>query len=299
MDIIIGFLIAVLVLLLAGRMVWRRWRGRKPSCDACTAGLHQSNYHLTAADGCGNCCPDATAAIPRWRTDRKPEIAIALTVLLIVLLGLAVFLVQRQRRRQTYVGLELEPRPTTELLSMQETAGRILGQYLKREYPDRHIVILQAPEAVRTVTDDLMLDALRNALPPTANLKIDEFALDDPTAPRVAGLWLSARAFDDALARHRQAEVVVSLAGLPEQVRRISFWRDPERPRLVLANAPVFLLRKLLAAEMIDAVLVRRPWQAGTPLNPAPENPDNWLLITSRNVDEIADAYKGVFSPTE
>jgi hypothetical protein len=89
--------------------------------------------------------------------------------------------------------------------------------------------------------------------------------------------------------------VISSLVGLPQHALEMTFWQSVDRPDIVLANAAIFLYKRLIVIGAIDAALVRRPWVNGEPEITEVTDERNWLLITSANVEEISRKYRNLF----
>lgn len=228
------------------------------------------------------------ARIPRW--------FVPTMLVLLALATLAILLVIRRVRHVPEPLPEPRTRPFHERMTMYRAAGDVLGRYLAEVHGGRRILTLMPPPSRRDDEDAVVLEGIQEALADHADgVALTVAALeDDPDAP--AGMWLKPEAFDAGVAAHPAAEVVVSIAGMPLRPERMQFWRWPQRPELVLFHVSPLQLEGLISSGLIDAILVRRPGTRGEPVHRSPDDPRNWLLITSRNLDDVMVQYPSLFA---
>lgn len=186
-------------------------------------------------------------------------------------------------------------RPPQDILTMHKTGGQLVGKQLVDRYPGKSALLLLPPEQVTTPTDEALIHGITRVAADKLAIQPARMTIPEETTVTAGGLWLTAEAFDQAINRHPDADVVVSIAGLPVNAAKLTFWHKPDRPDLILLNTPVFDLQRMIATGAVDAVLVRRPWLPGDPQDQTPVDPHHWLLITSTNVADIARRYKGIF----
>ncbi len=198
--------------------------------------------------------------------------------------------------------LDIPQRPKSEFLTMQKTAGRIMGGFANRRFPEQNarIVILLPPDEVRDKTDSATLEGLLNSLSDRHEIIKETVPLPDqkeiiPTA----NLWFKPEGFDRAVSSHGDADLIISICGLPLRPNSLKFWHWSQAPPLALLNAQVYRLRKMFAKDFIVSALVRKPLPVSAEDLPSPDSEKNWLLITDRNVNEINKQYENMFKNDE
>ena len=302
--IVIAIFAAALVYLIV--IAWRRFKGGG-RCTACCSSCSPvcTNMRLSSQkkDRDATSAPGTPhKADRRARSSRKTQNPnwpfrlglAALLVLVAVAMGIWHYIASRAGSAPERVPLQPSLVSEQYRQTMHRQAAIILSRYLAAHYTGRHALVIMPPESVATAEDRVIISVLQDRLQEKMELSVAKPAAQKEAAP---GLWLTAAALDTAVRNHPEADVVVSIAGLPVNERELTFWREEPRPDLVLFNTSVLLLRKMIAAGAVDAVLVRRPWREGTPLDLPPEDERHWLLITSENVDNISKQYPTLFFP--
>jgi len=192
------------------------------------------------------------------------------------------------RGRLTPDPLRPEIADSAEVRARLVRGGRLIGSYLAEGHQGGRIGVIISPESERGAGEEAMLRALLQAAAPcdTRTVELDRDRDGD-------GVWYSARLFDEALGDCSDCSVIVSLAGLPEVLADLRFWWGDAPPPLIVANAQVLLLRRLIQEGRVEAVLVRRPWHPGEAV---PGEKDEWLLVTTANIAEIVKQYPSLFA---
>ena len=113
--------------------------------------------------------------------------------------------------------------------------------------------------------------------------------------------WLSASEFDRMIALHPDAELVVSMVGLPKDLPGIKFWQNPDAPKLILIRGGLKYLQKAFEYKVILAAIVFSPGcsfkeaspQTGKKASEAIK--DHFLFVTPDNIGEIKEAFPNKF----
>lgn len=210
--------------------------------------------------------------------------------------------------------------PCTTLVPRENAYTRIgferLGDHLGRRYPKSKAVLvtnIMYPSADPEARDNLFIAALKKGmagrvdLVATKNFGLPPVTINQPSAPQAVMMMpemlITAKDWDTLLIEHPDADLFISLAGLPMDVEKMHLWqmKDGARPKLALVNAQqLSMLYTPIAKGLITVVLHPNPSVPFDPNRPVPDDPkvafnDRWLLITPSNVTTIAKANKGLF----
>lgn len=197
-----------------------------------------------------------------------------------------------------------------------------LGDYLGRTYPKSKAVLVtnvMYPSDDPKSRDNMTIAALKKGIgerltivhtknfgpPPATGAKSAAGGSSSlpPPMMMMPEMMITAKDWDDLLKEYPDADMFITLAGLPMDVDKMKLWslKDGERPKLVLVNAQqLSMLYQPIAKGMINVVLHPNPSAPYDPKKPIPTDPkaafdDRWLLITPANVAQIARANKGLF----
>lgn len=224
---------------------------------------------------------------------------------------------------------------TAKLVERENQYTRIgferLGTYLGTNYPKAKAVLvtnIMYPNGDPNVKDPnsrdtMMLDALKKGIGDRLDIiHTKNFGPKDmPGAPGAKGdvsggaampppmmmmpeMMITAKDWDDMLKEFKDADMFITLAGLPMDVEKMKLWnmKEADRPKVVLVNAQqLSMLYKLIEKGYIQVVLHPNPAAPYDPKKLIPEDPkeafnDRWLLITPENVKETATKNKGLFN---
>lgn len=206
----------------------------------------------------------------------------------------------------------------------RELALKVLGEYLAQHHAGAQVVVLQNPFAARSgqpaevyAFEEAALRGLKRGwgermrLVGVVSPELDPAAARDPSAVpmpadtttplsflTVPGSW------DRCLRSHPEVEVVVSLIGLPVDLREQSVWTQP-KPVLALLLPDLrpigdaASVRAALGSGKLAAMVLNRP--GAPPESAAPAADDRaeferrFLLVTSGNWEAVAALYPGLF----
>lgn len=192
-----------------------------------------------------------------------------------------------------------------------DNASKRLGRYLAEKYPDARIVIIKPYDLINKkevrdgmisgITEELegkmtVVNVVDPPLPQLVRTEYEKRMARNGEEANVPDLndWFTAAMFDEVLATHAvDCDIVVSLAGLPEDSRNLKFWQRPDRPKLALGFSMTRVpFRRFVSGDIVAAVSYRLK----TPL-PAdlPETDDEvvkefnyrYYLITPDNAAKI------------
>lgn len=206
----------------------------------------------------------------------------------------------------------------------RETALRVLGEHLAREFAGRKALIVSNPyvEGGRGDADvrrfELAgIDGLKRgwgdriqllrvvypALRPEAVANPESIPVD-PESQTPLSFLQTEPAWDDLQRAHPDADVWVSLIGVPVNLRRLEVWQRP-KPALALLLPDVRMLgghdgvMDAFQSGKLAAMVVARP---GSPPEAAQPEPDyraeferRFLLVTAENVARVLELYPALF----
>lgn len=114
----------------------------------------------------------------------------------------------------------------------------------------------------------------------------------------------TAGAFDEIVFDNPEANLILSLVGLPVNWKQMLFWvmEDSKRPKLVITNGQVFDLYDPIIQGYINAVVHHKPAseynsQDDVPYDVTEAFEKRYLLIDADNIAEIASENEGMFAP--
>ncbi len=196
------------------------------------------------------------------------------------------------------------PRPVVwewqDIMSLQETGGRVLGEYVRERHPEGEVVVLVPPEPAAQEVDMATLQGVLAGLRDGESGQVilqEAPGLQENDIPGMY-LWFDAESFDTATEPHAEAAAVVSIMGLPDNPEDMQFWRRLQRPELMLINAEIFRLGRIIRQGMIEAVAVRDPAHDRFELSPESVDMEKlWMLITEDNLGEVKEKHPNLFIP--
>ena len=109
-------------------------------------------------------------------------------------------------------------------------------------------------------------------------------------------------AFDQIIAEHPDASVLISLIGLPANPFSCAFWQPNGGPPLALLLPDLWMIgdrgaiRRAFHSGRILAAVVRRP-REWVPETGADAFDEHYLLVTAENIDEVVDHLPAVNMP--
>ena len=194
-------------------------------------------------------------------------------------------------------------------MKYQRIAHKFLGKFLANKHSGAKILVIKfavaGSENSQKIDQDktaALEEGMAGKLKITATEEIGggEGAMGMPM-PMEARFLFTAEKFDEIVDDHPNCTLVLSLAGLPNDLQQMKFWEkdDDERPALVLVNPSIYELKKAIEADIINAVLINKP-VAYDPKAEVPEDEKEafdkrFILIYQKNVKKIAEEYPRLF----
>lgn len=182
--------------------------------------------------------------------------------------------------------------PHEETIAMYRAAGRVIGDFLKKNYNSQPVTVLLPPKQHMQDIDYATLQGMKEATGNENALQLYSLTNDNNDSNR--GWYIpSVDVFATALRENRDQAVIIALAGTPRKISKIDFSMLKQGPDLILMNTSLHNLKGLIAKGYIDAVLIRYPGNLYGEFNPS--NPDNWLFLTPDNVHTADSLFPSLF----
>ena len=176
---------------------------------------------------------------------------------------------------------------------MYYTAGQVLGSFVKEHYTGGTVVLLLPPVSRMTNIDHVALRGLAKECGDSLQFT-QEHLPAMPEEHNTTTYIPAGTSFSQTLRKHQNKSAVVSMVGLPEDLSKLKFANTSDTADLIVMNTAVFRLRHIIERGHIAAVLVRNP-QSDT-LELSAENPENWLLVTPKNIERITAEFPSLFA---
>lgn len=210
-------------------------------------------------------------------------------------------------------------------VGQRELAMQYLGRHLAAQYLGRHAIVLSNPFAAKSGQpreiyefEKAGLRGLRRGLGTAVKLEAvvhpelkPEFFTNrravaiDRSSTTPLSYVVADDALDKAIRQHTNAQLVVSLIGLPVNVRQTEAWKSASGPRFALLLPDLRMIgnqaaiREAVRSGKIAAMVLNKP---GAPPETQPLGRDlkmefdaRFLLVTSETVDRYLQAYPHLF----
>jgi len=251
------------------------------------------------------------ACAKKQRTNPNAQpIAIALLIV-VVICGIAILV------KTGTLGDNANEKLIQNELKFATATAIILGEELKSNYPNEKVLVVVDRNFDKNTRQQKLVEGLKKGLG-TAEVVTDTLVLegrkrDNPPVAAAPGApplppeedimpleeLMKASDFDAVIEKNPDCKIVVSLIGLPRDFNMMKTWNLENRPKIALLNADVHLLMPLIRAGYIAAVVSYCPGVKFSE-DPAPNDPKaafdlRYLMVTPKNVDELAQKHQGLF----
>jgi len=210
-------------------------------------------------------------------------------------------------------------------LAHRELAMEFLGQHLARTCPGKRAVVLSNPFSSRSgqpaevyAFEKAGLQGLKRGLGNAVRIEAVVFpelkseaaanpraVFINPTTTTPLSYLVAEDSFDKVASAYPQAEILVSLIGLPVNISRSPLWKNdnPAKLALLLPDLRIIgnhaAIREAFRTRKIAGIVVNKP---GSPPETQPLRADEqaefdrrFLLVTPDNIDRIVQAYPRLF----
>ena len=186
----------------------------------------------------------------------------------------------------------------------RETATRMLAEYVAKKFPQGDVVVVSNPFTKLGATPEIIemeqagIEGLRKGFRKNRNLKVvfpelrpaartdPRSLLADPETPTPLSYLVAEDAFDKLTG---DADIVISLIGLPAELNRVQCWQKPGKPAFALLLPD---LRMIGNGAAVRAALKNAKLAAFVLANPDHARTQKaFLLFTPENVDALAQQH--------
>jgi hypothetical protein len=194
--------------------------------------------------------------------------------------------------------------PQAAAFDSRQVATRMLGEYLAKRFPKAPVVVISNPFTGLGASPKIVemeqagIAGLRDAFGKDATLKIvmpelkpaartdPRSLLADPETPTPLSYLVAEDSFDKLAA---DAEVVVSLIGLPAELDRVQSWRQAGKPTFALLLPDLRFIGNTAAVRAAMKSGKLAAFIMANPDRSPKENP--FLLFTAESFDPLAQQY--------
>ena len=191
-------------------------------------------------------------------------------------------------------------------LAYSKSRAVIVGRHLAEKYPGSKALVITDGSNPLNKSQEQLLEGLKEGIGSAITIESAEGLPIDktnmkPEEYRPMEEMMSAVLFDKLIALHPNANMVITLIGLPYDVPNMSLWKMPEsgRPKVALLTGDIHQLKGAILAKYIVAAVSMRPdlknIEEKAPSDPQKAFDIRYVLITPDNVVKIATDYKGIF----
>jgi hypothetical protein len=208
------------------------------------------------------------------------------------------------------------PNPYHEALASREIATRVLAETLAARHPGKSAIVLSNPFIKRPETgrrivamEEAGVEGLRKGkltiqaivypeLRPEARENPQAALPTDADTTTPLSYLVATNAFDLAASEHPEAEILVSLIGLPIVLDECEVWKKAGPPSFALLLPDLRMVGGAAAVTAafksgkLSAIILRRPDAVDEDKRPGPdvkaEFEKRFLLVTAENVEQVA-----------
>jgi len=191
-------------------------------------------------------------------------------------------------------------------LAYSRSRAVMVGRLLAEKYPGSKALVITDGIVPATKGQEQLIEGLKEGIGSAITIEAAEGLPIDrskmkPEEFRPMEEMMNAALFDQLIVRYPNANLVISLIGLPYDVANMGLWKmDPKaRPKVALLTGDIHQLKDAIGAGYIVAAVSMRPdlkdIEAKAPADPQKAFEMRYLLITPENIAKIASQYKGIF----
>jgi len=192
-------------------------------------------------------------------------------------------------------------------LKFAKASSYVLGQSLAKTMPGARVLLIVDEQNEMNKRQKILIDGLKEGFGSaitqitvkTPQIKKPKGAPEEMMMPLME--MVKAADFNKLIKQNKSCNLIISMIGLPMDMGALSIWKSFEEnpkktPRLSILNGDISMLAPAIKSGIIPAVVTHNP-DARYTEDPAPEDLQaafdvRYLLITTKNVGEVAKKYK-------
>ena len=195
-------------------------------------------------------------------------------------------------------------------LKFAKASSFILGQNLAKKMPGAKVLLIVDEQNEINKRQKVLIDGLKEGFgsaitqvtiqTPKIQLPKGNSTEQDMMLPLME--MLKAKDFNKLIEKNKSCKLIVTMIGLPMDMANLSIWEkfkeNPKKaPRLAILNGDISMLAPAIKSGLIPAVVTNNP-DAHYNEDAAPDDMQKafdkrYLLITTKNIKEIAKKYEG------
>jgi hypothetical protein len=174
--------------------------------------------------------------------------------------------------------------------------GAVLGKYLVENYPDRKALIVTEFDYMNNLSQKQLVETLKQILEPKIKIQaidtldINKWAFEDGKVPILRKL-MSVFEFDNLLSKHKDCDLIISLIGLPDDMKDLEIWSRRPPPVVALLNGDIKYIAKAIRRKRIVAAIIYKPNlkinREAPPDDSLKTFNERFIMITPDNIDEV------------
>lgn len=197
-------------------------------------------------------------------------------------------------------------------LKYTEATYLYLGEYLAENHANSKVLLVANPKIARAgeyakrrmeVIKDALEDGFDGRLSIVSTEHLEMPSMGKGGMPTMYESMFTAEAFDEIIDRNSQADLILSLVGLPIDWKDMEFWfKEEDRPKMVITNGQVYELKPPILDGYIHAVVYHNPSSGYDFKTPVPDDhkeafDKRYLMIDAKNIESIAAKHSQMFMP--
>ena len=176
-------------------------------------------------------------------------------------------------------------------LAFLASRGHAAGAHLAKVAPGKKIVVIAEPNFEKSSQAKAMIDMIKKGYG-SENVVVEALVVPGANAENAMPIeeLMKAKDFDAALGKHKDAGIIISLIGLPQNAQRMEAFRASKPPVFFLLSTGMgngkFVAEKLQKG-VIAGVIVPNPkadYEATAPSDPAKAFSIRFVLVTKENL---------------
>lgn len=176
-------------------------------------------------------------------------------------------------------------------LAFLASRGHAAGAHLAKVAPGKKILVIAEPNYDKSTQSQSLVDMIKKGYG-TENVAVESLVVPGANAENAMPIeeLMKAKDFDAALNKHKDAGIIVSLVGLPQDASRMAAFRTSKPPVFFLLSTGMGT-GKFVAAQIqkgvIAGVVVPNPkadYEATAPSDPAKAFAIRFVLVTKDNL---------------
>ena len=176
-------------------------------------------------------------------------------------------------------------------LAFLASRGHAAGAHLAKVAPGKKIVVIAEPNFDKNVQSKNLIDMIKKGYG-SENVVVEGLVVPGANAENAMPIeeLMKAKDFDAALAKHKDAGIVISLVGLPQNAQRMEAFRASKPPVFFLLSTGMGT-GKFVSAQInkgvIAGVIVPNPkadYEATAPSDPVKAFNIRFVLVTKENL---------------